>query len=284
MYRLVYRELRMDRNLMRGAAHGALIAIVSLIAVGAAYGETGAEAWLRYSQIKDGAASLPSRVAVVGNSGVVRTAGSELVRALEGKPGKPVPTGEIPSADAFVLGSWKDIHPLFPELARTRVPSGDGFWLKTVRRKNAKYWLIIGGSDRGVLYGLFSLLWGMAGQEDVSALDDLQSLSAPIRWVSQWDNLDGSIERGYAGRSIFFDGGQIRADLTRASDYARLLASVGINGCAINNVNADPRILSAEFLPQLVRVADAFRPWGIKLAVSVDMSSPMAVEGLKSIY
>jgi alpha-glucuronidase len=117
----------------------------------------------------------------------------------------------------------------------------------------------------------------------VSTLDDSQSPSAPIRWVSQWDNLDGSIERGYAGRSIFFDNGQVRSDLTRVGDYARLLASVGINGCAINNVNADPRILSAEFLPQLVRVADAFRTWGVKLAVSVDMSSPMAVGGLKTL-
>jgi alpha-glucuronidase len=273
----------MDWNLTRGVARGAFIAIVSLIVVGAAFGENGAEAWLRYSQVKDGAAQLPSRVAVVGNSAIVRTAGSELVRALEGKPGKPVPTGGIPSASAFVLGTWNDIHPLFPELSRTRVPSGDGFWLKTIRRKDAKYWLIIGVRDRGVLYGAFSLISRISQQQDVSTLDDSQSPSAPIRWVSQWDNLDGSIERGYAGRSIFFDNGQVRSDLTRVGDYARLLASVGINGCAINNVNADPRILSAEFLPQLVRVADAFRTWGVKLAVSVDMSSPMAVGGLKTL-
>ena len=87
--------------------------------------------------------------------------------------------------------------------------------------------------------------------------------------------------RGYAGLRLFRDG-QVRGDLRRASDYARLQASVGINGCAINNVNADPRVLGADFLPQLVRVADAFRPWGVKLAVSVDMSSPMAVGGLKT--
>jgi alpha-glucuronidase len=188
----------------------------------------------------------------------------------------------LPNADAFVLGTWKDIHPLFPELRRARVPSGEGFWLKTVRQKGAKYWLIIGGNDRGVLYGMFSLLSRFAQQRNVSVLDDSQSPSAPIRWVSQWDNLDGSIERGYAGRSIFFDNAAVRGDLTRAGEYARLLASVGINGCAINNVNADPRILSAEFLPQLARVADTFRPWGVKLAVSVDMSSPVAVGGLKT--
>src|SRR5262249_53585025 len=99
-------------------------------------------------------------------------------------------------------------------------------------------------------------------------------------WVDQWDNLDGSIERGYAGRSIFFEDGGVRADLTRAREYARLLASVGINGCNINNVNANPRLLQHDFLPQLARVADAFRPWGIRLSISVDLSSTKAIGGL----
>src|SRR5438270_13738373 len=103
-----------------------------------------------------------------------------------------------------------------------------------------------------------------------------------MRWASQWDNIDGGIERGYAGRSIFFDNGAVRSDLARAGQYARLLASVGINACAINNVNADPRVLSADFLSQLVRVADAFRPWGVKLALSIDLSSPVAVGRLKT--
>jgi alpha-glucuronidase len=279
MNRVVYRELRMNRNLMPSAL---LLACLAVAAQGMVYAETGADAWLRYAVLQERATSLPNRVAVVGNSVIVKTAGSELVRALEGRPGKRVPTQSIPADDAFVLGTWKDIHPLFPELKPVRIPSGDGFWLKTVRRKKTKYWLIIGANDRGVLYGMFSLLSRIARQRDVNTIDDSQSPSAPIRWVSQWDNLDGSIERGYAGRSIFFDSGQVRGDLTRVGDYARLLASVGINGCAINNVNADPRILSADFLPQLVRVADAFRPWGIKLAVSVDMSSSMAVGGLKT--
>ena len=269
----------MNRNLKRGAALAVFVAVLPLISMPAAIAETGAEGWLRYSQVSENAASLPGRVAVAGNSAVVRTAASELVRALQAKL---VSTAEIADANAIVVGAWNDVHPLFPELRSSRVPSGDGFWLKTVRHKGHKYWLITGASDRGVLYGTFSLLSRIALQHDVQTLDFSQSPSAPIRWVSQWDNLDGFIERGYAGRSIFFDRGQIRADLTRASDYARLLASVSINGCAINNVNADPRILSAEFLPELVRVADAFRPWGVKLAVSVDMSSPMVVGGLKT--
>ncbi len=64
------------------------------------------------------------------------------------------------------------------------------------------------------------------------------------------------------------------------NDYARLLASIGINGCAINNVNANPRVLTPEFLPQLVRIADIFRAWGVRLAIAVDVSSPTRIGGL----
>jgi alpha-glucuronidase len=246
------------------------------------YAGAGADAWLQYSSLKSAAPSLPGLVAAVGDSKVVRNAAAELVRALGERPKRQGPVPSLPRSDAFVLGRWKDIHPLFPELNRSRAPAGEGFWLKTVRHGHAKYWLIIGASDRGVLYGTFSFLARIAQQNETNTLDEVQSPSAPIRWVSQWDNLDGSIERGYAGRSIFFDNGQVRRDLTRAGEYARLLASVALNGCAINNVNADPRILSAELLPQLARVAEAFRPWGVKLAISVDLSSPMSVGGLKT--
>src|SRR5262249_20276008 len=98
--------------------------------------------------------------------------------------------------------------------------------------------------------------------------------------VSEWNNLDGSIERGYAGRSIFFADNRVVADLTRAREYARLLASVGINACAVNNVNADPRVIEDGFTGDLVRLAEAFRPWGVGLAIAIDFSSPQRIGGL----
>ncbi len=98
--------------------------------------------------------------------------------------------------------------------------------------------------------------------------------------MDQWDNLDGSIERGYGGRSIFWDNMHARADLSRAGDYARLLASLGINGCSINNVNANPKLLSPEMLPDIARIADAMRPWGVHIALSIDFGSPQSVGGL----
>src|SRR5262249_38155528 len=148
--------------------------------------------------------SLPALIAGVGNEELVKTAANELVHALGNRPRSEGVARQLPTRDAFVLGTWKDIHPLFPQLTPHRL-SRDGFWLKTVRQGSAKYWLIIGADDRGVLYGTFMLLERLAQQKDVSTLDEVQNPSAPIRWASEWDNLDGTIERGYAGRSIFFD-------------------------------------------------------------------------------
>ena len=264
-----------------------IVLAVILASMSSLRAETGAEGWLRYAPLAREAASrydvLPSVVIPLGNSEVLNSAKGELVRGITSMLGKRLRVeGNVSAENAFVLGTLKDMRGRFRELEESRPLGTDGFWLRTIDHGGKKYWLIIGGGDRGVLYGVFAFLSRIAQQQNVDGLDDFENPSAPIRWASQWDNLDGSIERGYAGRSIFFDKGAVRSDLTRAGEYARLLASVGINACAINNVNADPRILSTDFLRQLVRVADAFRPWGVKLALSVDLSSPVAVGGLKT--
>ncbi len=88
-----------------------------------------------------------------------------------------------------------------------------------------------------------------------------------IRMINQWDNADGSIERGYAGHSIFYEEGRIVSDLSRVRDYARLLASVGINAISINNVNVheiETKFITPELLPDVARVADVFRDYGIR--------------------
>ena len=153
----------------------------------------------------------------------------------------------------------------------------DAYVLKAVRIGGHSVLLVVSSNDRGVLYGTFALLRKVALGEDLQRMDETHTPLAPIRWTNEWDNLDGSIERGYAGRSIFFEGGNVLADLRRAGDYARLLASIGIDGCTVNNVNANLRVITPEFLPQLARIADAFRPWGVRLSIAVDFSSPKLV-------
>ncbi len=131
-----------------------------------------------------------------------------------------------------------------------------------------------------MLYGAFALLRKIALGQPISNLDEHDAPYAPIRWINHWDRLDGTIERGYGGRSIFWENGHARDDLSRVGDYGRLLASLGINACSINNVNADPRILTPEFLPEISRIAAALRPWGVKVAISVDFGSPKTIGGL----
>lgn len=239
-------------------------------------------AWLRYKALRQQAPYLPASIAIVGRGDLLRTAGSELARALAGGPKAQGGVAALPANNAFVLGRWAAIRPYFPELKLPKTLSSEGFWLKTVEHRGAKYWLIVGGGDRGVLYGTFALLERISQHEKADALDDLENPSAPIRWVSQWDNLDGTIERGYAGKSIFFGDGRIRSDLSRAGEYARLLASIGVNACVINNVNADPRILRPDYVAQLARLARVFRPWGVKLALAVDLGSPVSAGTLKT--
>ena len=180
--------------------------------------------------------------------------------------------------DAFVVGTFEQVHTALPRWVAPANVKAEGFMLRAFRSGGHTYWIVAGRDERGELYGVFHLLEEIAEQRAFAS--DTESPSAPIRWVNQWDNFDGTVERGYAGRSIFFDGGHVRADLTRVSEYGRLLASVGLNGCTVNNVNSNLHTLDPEMLRELARIADAFRPWGVRMSLSVDLSSPQVVGGL----
>ena len=244
--------------------------------------ETGAEAWLRYAPLppeqRKAYEPLPTQIVILGDSTVLKSAAHELVRGMGRMLGA---NPERHRGSEIALGTSDQIHHLVPALHLPEFVN-DGYWLKATQIRGAPSFVITAKNDRGVLYGVFALLGKIARGESISTLDELQQPSAPIRWVNQWDNLDGSVERGYGGRSVFFADGKVRDDLTRAGEYARLLASIGINACAINNVNAATAALQPDFLPQLRRIADAFRPWGVQLALAVDLSSPKVIGGLET--
>lgn len=260
--------------------------VLSLLVLAAcANAETGAAAWLRYAPLDRQSAknysALPAAVVAFGDSAVLNSAESELIRGLRGMLGRTLREEKtLPAENSMILGTFSALKDLSPEFVRRADLREDGFLISVEKIRGLDCLVIASPNDRGVLYGVFAFLSKIARNEPLAGLHDLQQPSAPIRWVDQWDNLDGRIERGYAGPSIFFENGAVRADLTRASDYARLLASIGLNGCSINNVNANPRVLEDSFLPQLARVADAFRPWGVRLSIAVDVSSPKVVGGL----
>jgi alpha-glucuronidase len=273
---------RIRRSVVVAAACLCAIAVPSRLDA-----ETSTEAWLRYSALAPQSASsyqnFPGEVVVLSDGLVLRTAQQELVQGVSQMLSKTLRSAAASRLDdAIVLGTFSDLHTLAPDLRTPEKLRADGYWLKTASIRRSKCLLIIAVNDRGVLYGVFALLSKIARGETLAGIDEGQQPYAPVRWVNQWDNLDGRIERGYGGPSILFDDGNVRSDLTRAGQYARLLASIGINGCTINNVNAAPGILEDRFIAQVSRIADGFRPWGVQLSLSVDLSSPKAIGGLET--
>ena len=142
---------------------------------------------------------------------------------------------------------------------------------------------ISGKNSTNTLYGVFHFLRLLQMKEDIHHLSIVEHSNNSLRMINHWDNMDGSIERGYAGRSIFFHNGRFLNNSNRVKDYARLLSSVGINAISINNVNvhqAETKLITDEFLPELSEIASIFRTYGIKTFLSVNYASPIEIGGL----
>jgi alpha-glucuronidase len=250
---------------------------VAILAAGdlCAGAQTAAQAWLKYLPLNK-RLSVPMRVEVLGQSRIERSAASELVSGLRSLAGE---SSSDVGPDSIVLAA---VEELTREKRKSIVPAlePDEFQISWSRDQSLRELDIVGGSDRGMLYGVFALLRHLAEGADMSRAILRERPAMAIRWVDQWDNADGSIERGYAGRSIFFEGGKVREDLKPVTEYARLLASVGINGCNVNNVNNAAPFLDPEMIRGLAKAADAMRPWGVRLAMSVDVASPQKIGGL----
>ena len=244
--------------------------------------ETGQAAWLRYARLDTDILrryerTLPLSVMTWEDTAPIQKARDELRAGIQGMLGREVTmvTG-LPPGGAILAGTLAGLRRAVPGLVPDGTLLADGYWLRTAGR----HVVIAGESERGVLYGTFALLRMMALGQPLTSFAVKAGPYAPIRWVNEWNNIDGSIERGYGGRSIFWDGGHIREDLGRVNEYGRLLASLGVNGISINNVNANPLVLSPDFVPQVARVADVLRPWGVRLALAIDrVPSPRPVFG-----
>ncbi len=140
-------------------------------------------------------------------------------------------------------------------------------------------------TEKGILYGVYELLRRQQTNEVIK--EEICNPSYQLRILNHWDNLDGSIERGYAGLSIFWKKGNdamvvSKNDKLLWNEYARANASVGINGSVLNNVNASPDMLRKETLQRVKAIADILRPYGITTYLSVKFSSPALIGGLKT--
>jgi alpha-glucuronidase len=262
---------------------GITLLVLSTSSLASEQTDSGYRAWLRYDPvevrtIREKYNALPSLLVALDDSEVIRSASEELSSGFREMLGKDLRAGSATlNQDAILLGRFDSITRAVPSVSLPPKIGEDGYLLRTVKSGARTHLIITARNDRGLLYGAFALLRRIGLRQRIDPLDELASPYAPIRMLNHWDNLNGSIERGYAGLSIFFEDGNVTSDLNRVRDYARMMASVGINGCSINNVNADTRVITAEFLPQLSRVAEVFRRWGVRLFVSIDFSSPQKI-------
>ncbi|MCM3785112.1 alpha-glucuronidase [Neobacillus mesonae] len=161
----------------------------------------------------------------------------------------------------------------------------EGYILQSISDGGKNDIYIVGRSEKGLLYGAFHLLRLLQTEEDLTELKLIENPVNQLRMMNHWDNMDGSIERGYAGKSIFFKDNRFVQDDGRIRDYARLMASIGINGIAINNVNVhevETKLIMPEFLPDVAHVAGIFRAYGIKLFLSVNYASSIQLGGLET--
>ena len=154
---------------------------------------------------------------------------------------------------------------------------GDGFRIGKNR--------IQANTDIGILYGVYELMRRQQTGENI--YEEVCNPSYERRILNHWDNLDGTIERGYAGSSIFWRKGKDSLTVTDTDkqlwqEYARANASIGINGSVLNNVNASPSILTADYLKKTKEIADVLRPYGIRTYLSVNFASPQVIGGLKT--
>jgi alpha-glucuronidase len=157
----------------------------------------------------------------------------------------------------------------------------DGFIIR--RFKGDGTILVAANTDIGALYGVYEFLRLLrTGLSDLSAIDRVETPSYQRRILNHWDNLDGTVERGYAGRSIWKWDELPSTISPRYEAYARANASIGINGTVLNNVNASPDILTKDYLEKVKVLAGIFRPYGIKVYLSVNFSSPKALGGLEN--
>jgi len=243
--------------------------------------QTEDQAWLRdgYSH---GMPPVPMQVRVLGHDPLENTAAKEIVNGVQRLWGSSPVIAKSDATEAILLGTVQQVHAAYPALKLPATLAPEGFWIAESDASEKRLVVVAGGSERGVLYGAFALVRQLATIGWSPKTTIIEAPAMPIRWVDEWDNANGTVERGYGGRSIFFEGGKVRDDLSDVATYARLLVSVGINGCNVNNVNGAAPFLNPDMIKGLARIADAMRPWGVRLAISVDIASPQKVGGLKT--
>ena len=249
--------------------------------------EDGYRLWLRYVPLAGEWLTRyrASATELVGGdaSPTLRAAQAELLRGLTGLLGAAPRLSADPTRDGAIVFGTPDSSALVKSLPLDLERVGnEGYLIRTVTIRGHAATVIAANSDVGVLYGAFAFLRLLQTRAPIDHLTLASSPKISRRVLDHWDNLNGTIERGYAGDSLWKWESLPEYLSPRYTDYARACASIGINGTVLNNVNATPFILTSLYLHKVAALAGVLRPYGIRVYLSVPFSAPVTLGKLKT--
>lgn len=252
--------------------------------------EDGYRLWLRYDKITQPEHfsrynKYVSEIVTEDSCSTFKAAQEELQKGIKGLLGKDIPVKKVISkAGTIVTGTPEEssIVPLFFKANELEDLGEEGYVILSMKYKNLPVTVIAANKPTGVLYGTFHFLRLMQTNQPIDKLSIKSKPRIRKRLLNHWDNLNGTVERGYAGSSIWkWDELPEKVD-PRYKDYARVNASIGINGASVNNVNSQVEILTKEYITKAAAVADVLRPYGIQVYFSIKFTSPMEIGGLST--
>ncbi len=247
------------------------------------YSESGYRLWLRYDRVDNPAllktySGYIKAVFTSGSSPTLDIAYDELKNGLQGLLGKKIPEVTQIVGGTVVAGTPSS-SALIRSLNLTDLPAAgdEGYIIKSIRSRNKNIIVIAANKDIGVLYGTFHFLRLLQTHRRIDDLYITEKPAVNVRILNHWDNLDRTVERGYAGFSLW-DWHKLPDYVSpRYTDYARANASVGINATVLTNVNANALILTPQYLKKVAALADVFRPYGIRVYLTARFSAPVEI-------
>jgi alpha-glucuronidase len=286
---MLFRALMNRCSIINRPACFPLVALLVCFTADAA-ADDGYRAWLRYDKVQDSDRldhyrSLTRSIVISDDTPTMSAAKSELSHGVKGLLATdPVFSSTLESDGAVILGTPQNsriIASYLTDEKRARI-GNEGYVIERKTVDGYQSIIIAANEDIGVLYGVFHFLRMLQVNRDLTGISIVSAPRVRHRIVNHWDNLNRRVERGYAGLSLWEWGTLPQYRHPRYTDYARINASLGINGTAINNVNANPQLLTEQFLEKISVLADIFRPYGIKVYLSVFFHAPVVLGGLET--
>jgi alpha-glucuronidase len=253
------------------------------------FAEDGYRLWLRYNTIDNPTLlqqyrQLITSINCPSDDAKLIAAHQELQTALSGLLGKKVPLQMAVTNGTVMLGlptHLSFVRKLVGDTALARL-GDEGFIIRTIKHEGKNVTLITANKEAGILYGAFHFLRLLQTQQSIQQLSITSVPKIKLRMLNHWDNLNRTVERGYAGCSIW-DWQRLPGYIDqRYIDYARANASIGINGVTVTNVNANALILTDDWLQKIAALANTFRPYNIKIYLTARFSAPVEIGQLKT--